>query len=378
MHNRFGGTALNGMPRFKQITLPKHLDEGMVSYLIKAVILRQVWLHFKPSIKQRLLKMLGVPDSMVNQLQGLDYDSMPTQYKSKLGSLIEKYGGKVDEDCKRMIDKGMINEGVIQKKPNGKWGIMSKKTGKFWPQDYDSEENASDALKAYHANLHEALLDDDAVKQINAMQFADESVNELADILWSDVRTNAYAVNRMKQLQNTIGMKEEADIREAESLPELAAVLGRLSEAQIQELEKLYQVEAPEMFDARYALVAAYLVDQVKADPTIMMLMAQKYSYTSSDFMVALEMQDTQALTEAIRNLHHDSRVRLLKEFDFLFESAEECGKTWDGMDAPTRNTLLIDSGFKLEDAADMQDKLWSELSQEQQTLLMNRIGCKA
>lgn len=43
-------------------------------------------------------------------------------------------------------------DGCIQKKPSGKWGIISNKTGKFWPQDYDSKENAENALKAYHAH----------------------------------------------------------------------------------------------------------------------------------------------------------------------------------------------------------------------------------
>jgi len=41
-------------------------------------------------------------------------------------------------------------EGCIGKKPNGKWGVMSNKTGKWWDADYDTKEDAEDALKAYH------------------------------------------------------------------------------------------------------------------------------------------------------------------------------------------------------------------------------------
>lgn len=44
--------------------------------------------------------------------------------------------------------------GCIQKKPNGKWGIISNKTGEFWKPDYESEESAKAALSAYHANKH--------------------------------------------------------------------------------------------------------------------------------------------------------------------------------------------------------------------------------
>ena len=47
-------------------------------------------------------------------------------------------------------------EGVIQKKPNGKWGIISYKTNppEFWDADYDTRESAEKALAAYHANKH--------------------------------------------------------------------------------------------------------------------------------------------------------------------------------------------------------------------------------
>jgi len=50
-----------------------------------------------------------------------------------------------------MLEKAKT-EGVIQKKPNGKWGIISIKAKEWWIPNYDSRENAEDALKAYHAN----------------------------------------------------------------------------------------------------------------------------------------------------------------------------------------------------------------------------------
>jgi len=40
--------------------------------------------------------------------------------------------------------------GCIKKKPNGKWGIISNKTGKLWPADYDTKGEAEDGLQAYH------------------------------------------------------------------------------------------------------------------------------------------------------------------------------------------------------------------------------------
>ena len=49
------------------------------------------------------------------------------------------------------FDGDVEKEGVIQKKKNGAWGVVSKKTGYFWKQNYDSKEDAEKALKAYHA-----------------------------------------------------------------------------------------------------------------------------------------------------------------------------------------------------------------------------------
>lgn len=43
------------------------------------------------------------------------------------------------------------SKSVIQKKPNGKWGILGKDRKTFWDADYDSEDDAKQALAAYHA-----------------------------------------------------------------------------------------------------------------------------------------------------------------------------------------------------------------------------------
>lgn len=59
---------------------------------------------------------------------------------------------KVDKET---ADKAR-KEGVIQKKPNGKWGIISFKTNppEWWSANYETKESADDALAAFHANKH--------------------------------------------------------------------------------------------------------------------------------------------------------------------------------------------------------------------------------
>ena len=48
--------------------------------------------------------------------------------------------------------KGKCPDSGCIKKEGDKWRIISNKTGKLWPQKYDSKQSAEDALDAYHAS----------------------------------------------------------------------------------------------------------------------------------------------------------------------------------------------------------------------------------
>jgi hypothetical protein len=61
--------------------------------------------------------------------------------KEELGSLAEDKSGKG-----KCPDTGCI------KKSGDKWRIISNKTGKMWPQKYDTKTSAESALDAYHAS----------------------------------------------------------------------------------------------------------------------------------------------------------------------------------------------------------------------------------
>ena len=52
------------------------------------------------------------------------------------------------------IAKKAKKEGVVQKRPDGKWGIISFKTNPatWWSSTYDTKESGEDALKAYWVN----------------------------------------------------------------------------------------------------------------------------------------------------------------------------------------------------------------------------------
>lgn len=50
--------------------------------------------------------------------------------------------------------KNVVENKYIKKKPNGKWGVISAKTGKFWDANYDTKKDAEDGFKAYMAQNH--------------------------------------------------------------------------------------------------------------------------------------------------------------------------------------------------------------------------------
>lgn len=64
------------------------------------------------------------------------------------------------KDDREIVDKETAErgrkEGVIQKKPNGKWGIISYKANppRWWSANYDTREDSEKALAAYHSSKH--------------------------------------------------------------------------------------------------------------------------------------------------------------------------------------------------------------------------------
>ena len=57
----------------------------------------------------------------------------------------------LDEYIKESEEKtGKCPASGCIKKVGDKWRVISNKTGKLWPAHYDSEQDAKDALDAYH------------------------------------------------------------------------------------------------------------------------------------------------------------------------------------------------------------------------------------
>ena len=86
------------------------------------------------------------------KLKDASYDSDKDnlmQARKALNKGNEEAAGKI---AKPYIDEDVVSGSNIKKDSKGKWRVLSGKTGKMWPQTYDSKKDAEDALQAYHAN----------------------------------------------------------------------------------------------------------------------------------------------------------------------------------------------------------------------------------
>ena len=90
-----------------------------------------------------------------------------------LDEVVEKIDSMLDEDKVK---------GSNVKKVGSSWRVVSGKTGKLWPQTYDSKGDAEDAIKAYFANMSEATEEEiERQKEYNAeLEKTDNLVSQIS------------------------------------------------------------------------------------------------------------------------------------------------------------------------------------------------------
>ena len=65
--------------------------------------------------------------------------------------LADEIGETLAQRIAKKLKEDVVKGSNIRKDSKGKWRVLSGKTGKLWPQTYDSKADAEDALQAYHA-----------------------------------------------------------------------------------------------------------------------------------------------------------------------------------------------------------------------------------
>ena len=88
---------------------------------------------------------------------------------------------EVVEKIDSILDEDKIKGSNI-KKVGSSWRVVSGKTGKLWPQTYDSKAKAEDALQAYFANMSEATEEEiERQKEYNAeLEKTDSLVSQIS------------------------------------------------------------------------------------------------------------------------------------------------------------------------------------------------------
>lgn len=135
-------------------------DEGKKDLLksalskISVVLDRRDW-KYEDNPEQLKTDRIELKNKIIKEL--------PNIYTS--GNIFDK-DRKISENKKishKVNEAGKCPASGCTKKVGSKWRVISNKTGKLWPQHYDTKQDAQDALSAYH--VHNESIDND--KDIN-------------------------------------------------------------------------------------------------------------------------------------------------------------------------------------------------------------------
>ena len=76
--------------------------------------------------------------------------SAGSRVKSEIENFLDQYLPELTTIEESAKSKGKCPATGCTKKVDGKWRVVSNKTGKLWPAHYKTEQDAKDALAAYH------------------------------------------------------------------------------------------------------------------------------------------------------------------------------------------------------------------------------------
>jgi hypothetical protein len=132
----------------------------------KAIINKEIEEEEKASLNESMIGgIVGI--GAINQIPSRAKTDYEMAFEHFLGERYEVKANRERDDIKDINEEDTVedmeerteeemNEDVIKgsnvKKVDGKYRVLSGKSGKMWPQTYDSKKDAEDAIKAYHTN----------------------------------------------------------------------------------------------------------------------------------------------------------------------------------------------------------------------------------
>lgn len=274
-----------------------NIDEGVISWVVGALVARKLWQKLTKSFKNKILKAAGVPEGKLNTYNGLPIDKLPIMYKDAVNQVLRKHGVKVDES----EDDMSIAE--------------------FAQATQDAQNEVKQEL------LHNAEPVIQEVESIDVASIPQEELEyslpvELIRIIRKKVGSNAYFVKNasgysmQQQIQNIAGMQFEETLRLGD-MKVIASLYWQLSYEQRVKLLQLFDAE--EVVMESYDDNLAAIIDAAKhmqLDQMTLMALTIQYGY---DIASSINSKDAGLIAKAYAKLSKSQRQMLHDSLNIKF-----------------------------------------------------------
>lgn len=274
-----------------------NIDEGVISWVVGALVARKLWQKLTKSFKNKILKAAGVPEGKLNTYNGLPIDKLPIMYKDAVNQVLRKHGVKVDESADDMS------------------------IAEFAQATQDAQNEVKQEL------LHNAEPVIQEVEPIDVASIPQEELEyslpvELIRIIRKKVGSNAYFVKNasgysmQQQIQNIAGMQFEETLRLGD-MQVIASLYWQLSYAQRIKLLQLFDAE--EVVMESYDDNLAAIIDAAKhmqLDQMTLMALTIQYGY---DIASSINSKDVGSIAKAYAKLSKSQRQMLHDSLNIKF-----------------------------------------------------------
>ena len=274
-----------------------NIDEGVISWVVGALVARKLWQKLTKSFKNKILKAAGVPEGKLNTYNGLPIDKLPIMYKDAVNQVLRKHGVKVDES----EDDMSIAE--------------------FAQATQDAQNEVKQEL------LHNAEPVMQEVESIDVASIPQEELEyslpvELIRIIRKKVGSNAYFVKNasgysmQQQIQNIAGMQFEETLRLGD-MKVIASLYWQLSYEQRVKLLQLFDAEevVMESYDDNLAAIIE-VAKHLQLDQMSLMALTIQYGY---DIASSINSKDAGSIAKAYAKLSKSQRQMLHDSLNIKF-----------------------------------------------------------
>lgn len=274
-----------------------NIDEGVISWVVGALVARKLWQKLTKSFKNKILKAAGVPEGKLNTYNGLPIDKLPIMYKDAVNQVLRKHGVKVDESADDMS------------------------IAEFAQATQDAQNEVKQEL------LHNAEPVIQEVESIDVASIPQEELEyslpvELIRIIREKVGSNAYFVKNasgcsmQQQIQNIAGMQFEETLRLGD-MKVIASLYWQLTYEQRVKLLQLFDAE--EVVMESYDDNLAAIIDAAKhlqLDQMSLMALTIQYGY---DIASSINSKDVGSIAKAYAKLSKSQRQMLHDSLNIKF-----------------------------------------------------------